>query len=186
MITQITIPERIYCSLVNHLFIGRKEQGAFLFADAIKEKRKLELRVNDAHLIPSKGWAIQSEYHLELRDDEKVNIMKIAKAKGSHLIEFHSHRFKLNKVGFSASDIYGIKVFVEYVQWKLPGKIYGAVVLDKCNATGLLWIEKGADPVSLNEIKILKRKNKHDFFKLLITEPSEFKLEEKIDYYARR
>ena len=81
-----------YRRLLSHLFSGSSEQGAFLFATEYRTKMEAVFRVNDIRSVPNDGWDYQERAYLELKESEKVKVMRIAKARGCSLIECHSHR----------------------------------------------------------------------------------------------
>jgi hypothetical protein len=153
----VIIPERLYRSLAKHLFKGSLEQGAFLFATDSSISGEPALEVKNLYLIPSEAWDVHSPYYLELKDTEKVRIMKMARQLDCHLIECHSHRHSSGPARFSPSDISGLDEFVEYVRWKLPGKKYGALVWTESSVYGQVWNGGQASPTDVSEVRIAKR-----------------------------
>ena len=154
MNVKITIPSHLYTTLQKHLFQGKVEQGAFMFASKSSSAGELDLIVDRIHLIPAEAWDVHSSYYLELNDNEKVKIMRMAKDLDRHLIECHSHRHSHGPAYFSPSDIRGLDEFVEYVRWKLPGKIYGALVWTESSIHGQVWNGKKSSPVTVSRIQI--------------------------------
>jgi hypothetical protein len=153
MLVSLSFTEEQHRLVRQHLFKGRKEQGCFLFISSNIKGSAIELRVKDIHIIEAAGWSYQSGYHLELDEREKVNVMLKARESDCDLMECHSHRF--NSVAtFSPSDVHGLDEFVQYIWWKLPGKIYGAVVFTKTDTRGQIWLPRQVSPVSISEIKI--------------------------------
>ena len=154
MIVLVSIPRQKYRFIRAHLFKGHKEQGCFLFVDARFNGAVINLYVKGVHLIKANKWDHQSDFHLELKDEEKVKVMLMAKKFNYDLIECHSHRSS-DVAKFSPSDLHGLDEFVRYVWWKLPGAIYGALVWTKDDVTGQVWLPKKSVPLPLREIRII-------------------------------
>jgi len=157
MDVNIIIPARLYEVLKQHLFKGRKEQGAFLFASETSGTSWVNLVAEDIYLIPSEGWDVQESTYLELSEEEKVKVMLMARKRNCHLIECHSHRSLYAAACFSPSDIYGLEEFVGYVRWKLPGKKYGALVWTKSSVCGQVWGGTNPSPIPVKEVRIMKK-----------------------------
>jgi hypothetical protein len=154
MVILLSIPRRINRLIRPHLFKDANEQGCFLFADTQINGAVINLNIKKIHLIKSDRWDYQSSFHLELKEREKVKIMLMARKKNYDLIECHSHcTFGIAKL--SSSDKYGLNDFVQYVWWKLPGKIYGALVWTENDVTGLVWLPKNKEPQPIREIRII-------------------------------
>ena len=154
MIAMLSIPRQKYRFIRSHLFKGRKEQGCFLFVDANFYSTVINLFVKKVHLIKADKWAHQSDFHLELKDEEKVKVMLMAKKMNYDLIECHSHCSN-GVARFSPSDVHGLDEFIRYVWWKLPGKIYGALVWTENDVAGQVWLPKKNVPLPLDEIRIV-------------------------------
>lgn len=154
MVVMVSIPRQKYRFIRSHLFKGQKEQGCFLFCDTRFNGGVINLYVKEVHLIKADKWDYQSDFHLELKDEEKVKIMLMARKENCDLIECHSHRSS-GVAKFSPSDSHGLDEFVQYVWWKLPGKIYGALVWTKNDVAGQVWLPKKSVPISIREIRII-------------------------------
>lgn len=154
MIVMISIPRQKYRSIRTHLFKGQKEQGCFLFVDTIFDHSVISLYVKEVHLIKADKWDHQSDSHLELGEKEKVKIMLKARENNYDLIECHSHRMS-GVAEFSHSDVHGLDEFVRYVWWKLPGRIYGAIVWTHNDVVGQVWLPNKSVPFPLREIRII-------------------------------
>ena len=150
----IIFPKRQYTLLRKHLFKGHKEQAGFLFVTTKVMDSKIEISVEDIYLIAPKGWDYQSSFHLDLNDGEKLKIVLEARRRGVDLIECHSHRC-VGPAGFSRSDLSGFDEFVQYVWWKLPGKIYGAIVFTEDDSLGQIWLPKQKNEILINQIRII-------------------------------
>lgn len=154
MVVMVSIPRQKYRFIRAHLFKGQKEQGCFLFVDTFFNSAVINLNVKEVHLIKPDKWDYQSDFHLELKDKEKVRVMLKAKKFNYDLIECHSHRSS-GVAKFSPSDVHGLDEFVRYVWWKLPGKIYGALVWTKNDIAGQVWLPKKSIPIPVREIRII-------------------------------
>lgn len=153
MVVLVSMPRRKYRSIRAHLFKDSKEQGCFLFVDMHFIGAVINLCVKRVHLVKPDKWDHQSSFHLELKDKEKVKIMLMARKNNCDLIECHSH-CSTGVAKFSSSDKYGLDEFVEYVWWKLPGKIYGALVWTENDVSGQVWLPKNNIPIPVREIRI--------------------------------
>lgn len=154
MVAVVSIPRQKYRLIRSHLFKGQKEQGCFLFADIHLIHAIINLYVKEVHLIKADKWDYQGDSHLELKDEEKVKVMLKAKKFNYDLIECHSHRSSI-VARFSHSDLHGLDEFIQYVWWKLPGRIYGALVWTKNDVAGLAWLPKKSIPIPIREIRII-------------------------------
>lgn len=150
----LSFTEQQYSLVRKHLFTGKKEQGCFLFVTSDMDTSSILLNVKDVHLIEAFGWSYQSGFHLELDEQEKVKVMLKAREYECDLIECHSHRFS-GLAAFSPSDTHGLDEFVQYVWWKLPGKIYGAIVFTKSDVRGQIWLPKEAVSIPISEIRVI-------------------------------
>ncbi|HHT9138306.1 MAG TPA: hypothetical protein ACFYEK_13825 [Candidatus Wunengus sp. YC60] len=159
MRTVLSFTSQQYNLIRAHLFRGKKEQGCFLFATSRINEPTIELNIKDIHLIESGGWSYQNGCHLELDEKEKVKVMLKAREYDSDLIECHSHRFN-GSATFSPSDVQGLEEFVQYVWWKLPNKLYGAVIFTNNDAQGQIWLPKQSNPLLINEMVIVDKAGK--------------------------
>lgn len=177
----ITFMEQQYNYVRSHLFKGKQEQGCFLFASSSKDNSSIEVNIKDVHLIETGGWSFQSGFHLELREEEKVRVMQKARKLDCDLIECHSHRFN-GAASFSPSDVQGLGEFVQYIWWKLPGKIYGAVVFTKSDINGQIWLPKQTMPVPISEIRIIDSKGDSKVIGKTFTKKSLFNIFKRRNY----
>src|SRR5204862_2134353 len=120
-------------------FQNEVEQGAFLFAEARSDGGELQLNVTDFYLVPPRGWEVQMEVYLQMKDSERAKIMKLAREKNLCAIDCHSHPRADDDVWFSPSDVAGISEFAEYAKWKLDGKPFAAMVWGEESVDAVLW-----------------------------------------------
>lgn len=150
----IVIEAAIYATLRRHLFRNNLEQGAFLFARPMSECGELKLVVEDAYLVPARGWEVQMEVYLQMRDSERSKIMKIARDKDLATIDCHSHPHAGDDVWFSPSDVAGITEFAQYAKWKLDGKPFAAIVWGENSVDAVAWQGDFTDAERVNEIVV--------------------------------
>lgn len=112
----IIIPQEIERQVRAYLFRNELEQGVFLFAHPVETEESLRLEVQDAYLVPPEGWRVQLAVYLEMKDEERAKIMKMARDGGYAVIDCHSHPGSGEDVEFSLSDRAGITDFAPYVQ----------------------------------------------------------------------
>ena len=149
----ITIPIEIAETLRRHLFQNDLEQGAFLFARPERSNAKLNLIAEDLYVVPPRGWEVQMDVYLEMKDSERGRIMKLARDKGLSAIDCHSHPGADDDVWFSPSDIKGISEFAEYAKWKLDGKPFAAMVWGERSVDGVVWDGDFKTPLRLHEVR---------------------------------
>jgi len=138
-----------------HLFQNEIEQGAFLFARTEVLGDDLALVVVDSYLVPARGWEMQMDVYLQMKDSERAKIMKMARAKNLCAIDCHSHPHAYADVWFSPSDVFGIAQFADYAKWKLDGRPFAAIVWGENSADAVVWSGDFAGPVTPDEILIV-------------------------------
>lgn len=147
--TIIHLSQALHERIRSHLFSDDAEQVAFAFADWDEVPKTLRIRAVD--LIPTAGFAFQSDYHIELEHDQHARIIKTAFDLQACLVEFHSHRSK-HPARFSPTDLDGFQEFVPHVRWRLAGRPYAAIVWHETSFDGLLWIDR--PPVQVEGIQV--------------------------------
>ncbi len=154
MKTSIIIPADIAETLRTHLFQNDVEQGAFLFARAEQTATALSLVVEESYLVPARGWEVQMDVYLQMKDSERGKIMQMARAKKLCAIDCHSHPQADGDVWFSPSDVAGITDFADYAKWKLDGRPFAAMVWGEASVDAVLWSGDFAGPTVPDEICI--------------------------------
>lgn len=154
----LAIPEDIYNDMWEHLLPPKAntEHAAFLFANVSHSASEIKLEYRDWYAVPSDGFLIQSAYHIELSDETRATIIKRAHDLQACIVEFHSHLGSY-EVGFSGSDVSGLKEFVPHVMWRLKDRPYAAVVVSKSGFDALIWPTDANLPELLSEICVGKR-----------------------------
>jgi hypothetical protein len=148
---KITIPSTLFEQFHAHLFQSELEQGAFLFGRPSDDA----FAVDDLYLVPSAGWDVQLDVYLEMKDTERAKIMRLAAAKGSGIVDCHSHPGAADDVWFSPSDISGITSFAQYAKWKLRGAPYIATVWGESSVDAVYWSGTYARPGLVDAIEVL-------------------------------
>jgi hypothetical protein len=151
----IVISETIYKPLRKHLFQSRVEQGAFLFARTETDAAELRLIVENHYLVPARGWEVQMEVYLQMRDSERAKIMKRARDKNLAAIDCHSHPGAGGDVWFSPSDVAGITEFAQYARWKLVGKPFAAVVWGEESLDAVIWQGEFTQADRIDDVRII-------------------------------
>jgi hypothetical protein len=159
MTNSIIISSGITTALHQHFFQSEVEQGAFLFAEARRDGSGLQLDVADFYLVPARGWEVQMEVYLQMKDSERAKIMKLARAKNLCAIDCHSHPRADDDVWFSPSDVAGIRDFAQYAKWKLDGKPFAAMVWGEQSVDAVLWQGEFADAERVAVVKIVGNSN---------------------------
>jgi len=154
MTNNIIIPSGIALTLRQHFFQGEVEQGAFLFAEEKREGGDLNFIAADFYLVPPRGWEVQMEVYLQMKDSERAKIMKLAREKNLCAIDCHSHPRADDDVWFSASDVAGITDFAQYVKWKLDGKPFAAMVWGESSVDAVLWHDDFTSAQRVAAVKI--------------------------------
>lgn len=155
MKSNIVIPAAIADALRRHLFQNDVEQGAFLFARAEQTEGALSLVVEDSYLVPARGWEVQMDVYLQMKDSERGKIMQMARAKKLCAIDCHSHPHAGADVWFSPSDVAGITEFADYAKWKLDGRPFAAIVWGEASLDAVVWSGDFAGPIVPEEIRIV-------------------------------
>ena len=151
---EILIPGDVMTALRAHLFQSDLEQAAFLFAAAEERECGVQFQVTDLYLVPPSAWEIQCSVYLEMRDDERGKILQTARARGSAIIDCHSHPGSGGDVWFSPSDLAGITEFSRYARWKLDGKPFAALVWGEDSVDGVAWMGNFECAEALSQIVV--------------------------------
>ena len=70
--------------------------------------------------VPPDGYAVRNEFHFELTDEVRAQVIKHAHDLDASIVEVHSHGGS-RPAAFSPSDHWGFREFVPHVWWRLKG-----------------------------------------------------------------
>jgi molybdopterin-synthase adenylyltransferase len=122
-----------------------EEGGAFLMCRRLGSDLVVRrIRVFDENELN------RSASGLELTEVAKVSLLSEAKRAGDAVVDVHTHPFATSRVAFSPLDLSELPSFARYVQLKLPGRPFGAVVLGRDSANGVVWNEGRRDNLVLD------------------------------------
>ena len=150
----IEIPRPMFDRLRDHLFQNELEQGGFILAQLVEAEDEVVLRSADLYLVPPEGWRVQTTYRLEMTDEERAKILKVARDSGLCLVDCHSHRGWTSEAAFSPSDRAGVEEFAPYVRWKLNGRPYVAAVWADDAIDAVMWEADFAEARRVDEIRV--------------------------------
>jgi hypothetical protein len=105
----------------------------------------------DWYPVHPAGFVRQYEYHFELTDEVRAEVIKKAHDLKASLVELHSHE-AIFPVAFSPTDFMGFSDFVPHVWWRLKGRPYLAVVVSTNGYDGLVWLNSPEEPQQLDAI----------------------------------
>jgi hypothetical protein len=139
-VVALSFPEGVLPQALEHL--AGVEQVGFFLADWVPEERAF--RICCWQPVLSSGYAIQTDYHVRLRDEAKAEMIKWAWDSGKSLIEAHSHGSQ-GRARFSPSDLAGFEEWVPHLWWRLQRRPYAAIVTQGETFDGWAWIENATD-----------------------------------------
>ncbi|MFL6671859.1 MAG: hypothetical protein ACJ8LG_01045 [Massilia sp.] len=136
----IIIPERMLLAMRAHLFPPgvTVEQGGFLLCEVPVEDAPFRFSALEWLPLQREDYVVQATDYLELTDQARVRIIKLAHARNAALVEVHCHPGK-HPACFSLADIVGLAEFVPHIRWRLKGKPYAALVFAQTTVDGLAW-----------------------------------------------
>lgn len=111
-----------------------REAGAFLHVEPSAD----DLLVRSVRVFAAEELE-DDDGGLALTDDAKVMLLAETKRLGHGVVDVHSHPLANGRVGFSHLDLDELPKFARYVNLKLAGKPFAAVVLGRRSYQGLKW-----------------------------------------------
>lgn len=147
----------LHCSLDkfkkvrHHLFQDDLEQVAFLFLN-IQKNEQVSFKIEGYYLVPSSELKYHHECYVELTDDARAKVIKMAWDKKMLLGEIHSHPQCKQGVMFSQSDLSGFLEFVPHVWWRLNKLPYIAIVSGQSDYDALVWIKSPNLPEQIDSL----------------------------------
>jgi proteasome lid subunit RPN8/RPN11 len=157
----LELPPRVYKAIMAHLLPDDtlKEQAAFAFAACDLTKNQTSMRFLEWEPIRPGDFTHHSEFHLELGDEKRSEIIKRAHNLNASIVEWHSHPL-FWPAEFSLSDMAGLGEFVPQVMWRLKGRPYAAVVVTPYDFDALVWTERQREPIQSLVLRVgLKKLN---------------------------
>lgn len=149
----------VHCSLDKlkkiryHLFQDHLEHVVFLFLN-VQNNEHVSFKIEDYYLVPSSELKYQHEYYVELEDDARAKVIKMAWDKKLSLGEIHSHPKCERDVMFSPSDLSGFQQFVPHVWWRLNKSPYLAIVAGQSDFDALAWVKNSSQSEQIDELLI--------------------------------
>jgi len=134
----------------------KNEQAAFVYARAEDTDGNIQLHCIEWEPVEHEDFAHHSEYHIELRDQKRAQIIKRAHDLKASLVEWHSHP-SLWPAEFSLSDLAGFDEFVPHAMWRLDGRPYLAIVVTPFDFDALIWADNSENACPLNFLKVGSR-----------------------------
>jgi len=153
--SNVIIPRVIYKRIHKYLIpkLMDVENVAFIFTEVLKENKNIQLKFKSWYAVKPDEYKYRSRHYVELKDEMRPKIIKMAFDLNAAIIELHSH-LSDKRVRFSPSGIEGFGEFVPHVLWRLKGKPYTAIVFSKKAFDGLIWIDDARKPNQLTKISV--------------------------------
>jgi molybdopterin/thiamine biosynthesis adenylyltransferase len=89
---------------------------------------------------------------LSVTDEAQTAELATLKRGGHALVEVHTHPGSGPAVTFSRFDEEQLPPFARYVQLKLPGRPFGALVLSEQAYAGRVWTDAGVEPLTIRPV----------------------------------
>ena len=150
----LKIPDVIREKIWRHLNLEHSltEEAGFILAKIETSSQQLTLKY--VEWLPLRNGDFQSKMgdYLELADETRASLIKLAHDKTACLVEFHSHPGPYPAM-FSYADKVGLEEFVPHVRWRLQGRPYVAVVVAESGFDALVWSDNSSQPKALSAIE---------------------------------
>jgi len=146
MAARIRIKSAMFDELERHL--DQPELAAFLLADFDGH----DFEVVEIRAVAGDGYSSRSNYHLELADSARPQLIAWALERELCLIEVHSHGPDFPQ--FSRSDQLGFLDWVPHVRWRLRGRPYAALVRSGDEWDGLAWAGSAGEAQIVEALEI--------------------------------
>lgn len=130
-----------------------RERVTFLNLKCYQKAESIELRLKNWYAVRPKEYEYQSQWYVELKDEMRQKVIKMAFDQETAVGEFHSHPFQ-SHAAFSASDLSGLREYVRHVRWRLRGLPYVAGVIAREDFDGLIWFGDAAEPRQLDVLVV--------------------------------
>lgn len=149
----VCIPDEVYRDIRNYLIpkSAHTERVAFIFMTVSRFEDSIQLRYKRWYPVKSDEYEYRSLWFVELRDEMRPKMIKMAFDLDASIAELHSHPYP-SPARFSPSDLAGLDEFVPHVMWRLKGKPYVAIVFSHSDFDALIWIDDPRNPRQLTEM----------------------------------
>ncbi len=129
----------------------KPEQVGFFLADYDATSRTFHLK--EWRPVLADGYEVQTEVHVALTDETRVEMIQWAWRHGLSLVEVHSHA-DWGAAEFSGSDRCGFEEWVPHLWWRLAGRPYAALVTSGGTFDGWAWIDDPKQPEQIDELEV--------------------------------
>lgn len=137
---RIILTNKIAEDLKTHLLSDRsKEQMAVTLCGINRLKNETRLLARHLILMPPEAFRRQSSAYLELDASVQRQILELAASEGLSQIDWHSHPGDTSYIGFSGTDDHNESKLASYLSEKIPGTIYGSVVVNRHVFDARIW-----------------------------------------------
>jgi hypothetical protein len=152
-VAALQVPREIYERLRADLAVVPESVG-FMLGTYHAESHQFQ--ITDWRLVPDTGLESRSLYHVVLTDEARTEVIQWAWRNDACLLEAHSHDEAWDEAGasFSPSDISGLMEWVPHIWWRLRGRPYCAIVVDKGSFDALAWTEAPDTPVQVSSLRV--------------------------------
>lgn len=156
--TSLFIPKKEYQNIYDSLLPPKleSEKAAFIFATIIRSDGCVNFQFKKWYSVKPHEYEYSSTGYLELKDEIRPKIIKMASDINAAIVELHSHTFS-GIARFSFTDFQGFKEFVPHIYWRLKGKPYAAIVFSKSSFDALVWIDDPERYCQLTKIVVGKK-----------------------------
>lgn len=153
--SSLFIPKKVYRDIYSYLFSRRPryEKVAFIFARISKTSEYVNFQFKSWYPVKSREYEYKSRGYVELKDEMRPKIIKMAFDIDAAIVELHSHIYS-ESASFSPSDFQGFKEFIPHVWWRLNKKPYAAIVFSKSDFDALVWINNPKEYQQLTKIVV--------------------------------
>jgi hypothetical protein len=145
MKTVLRLDPGLYARILAHLFPpeGESEEAIFLCVSPQSTAEQMTFEVVDTYFAVPGDFASREADYLELTDEARIHLIKLAHQHGAALVEIHSHLGRY-RAAFSPSDRAGLRETVTHMRWRLKNRPYLALVFARRSFDALVWLD---DPV---------------------------------------
>jgi len=156
--SSLLIPKKVYQNIYNYLLPKKpkSEKVAFIFAAITSSVDYVNFQFKKWYRLKPHEYEYSSAGYVELKDEIRPKIIKIASDNNAAIVELHSHVFQ-GPAKFSFTDFQGFKEFVPHIWWRLKGKPYAAIVFSKSDFDALVWLDSPESYCRLTKIVAGKR-----------------------------